>query len=71
MNSLTSEDVYQFGTIHNVDVSNLGDFAVNDIVLDLMTIIDSNSIERIEKQIYVNNMKKEWGISQNFVAERV
>lgn len=37
----------------------------------MMTIIDPNSIERIEKQIYVNNMKKEWGISQNFVAERV
>jgi len=36
-----------------------------------MTIIDPSSIEKIEKQIYVNNMKLDWGISKNFVAERV
>lgn len=70
-NNLTTEDIYQFGTIHNVDLSSIHDYAVNDIVLDLMTIIDPSSIEKIEKQIYVNNMKLDWGISKNFVAERV
>lgn len=44
MNGLTASDVYQFGTIHNVDVSNLGNYAVNDIVLDMMSIIDPNTI---------------------------
>lgn len=44
MNGLTASDIYTFGTIHNVDVSNLGTHAVNDIVLEMMSIIDPNTI---------------------------
>lgn len=63
MNGLTAADIYTFGTLHNVDVSNLGNNAINDIVLEMMSIIDPNTIEMVEKQIYVNNIKQEWGIS--------
>lgn len=37
----------------------------------MMTIIDAAQISRIEKQIFVNNQKKEWGISPNFIVNRI
>ena len=37
----------------------------------MMTIIDPKSIERVEKQIYVKNIKQEWGISKNFIVDPV
>jgi len=42
MKNLSSNDIYQFSTIHNVDVQDLGENAVNDLILDMMTIIDAS-----------------------------
>lgn len=45
--------------------------SLNDLVVELASILDSEAINRIEKDVFVQNQASEWGISREYVSTRV
>lgn len=38
------QDLYHFSTIQNVDLSDLGDQGLNDLVVELASVLDSEEV---------------------------
>lgn len=71
LNSLTPEDHYSLSTVPNVNFKGLDNMGLNDLVVELASILDSEAINRIEKDVFVQNQAGEWGISREYVSTRI
>ena len=44
--------------------------SINDLCVELASILDSKTINSIEKDVFIQNQAAEWGISPTFVSSR-
>lgn len=63
---LNQADKQSINNVKFVDINGLNDFAVNDIVLELNHFLDGKTLRDIEKEVFIENKKNEWGLSSDF-----
>lgn len=64
--NLSRADQHSINNVKFVDISGLNNFAVNDIVLELNHFLDGKVIRDIEKEVFIENRRNEWGLSSDF-----
>ena len=63
---LNQTDIQNINNVKYVDVTGLNDYAVNDIILELNHFLDDKTIKEIEKEVFIENRKNEWGLPSDF-----
>jgi hypothetical protein len=68
LKDLTGEDLFALNQVPNVQLSRKdhGNFAVNDLVLELSHFLDEDVVNRVELQLMSDRLKKDWGLPENF-----
>lgn len=66
--ALSAEDIFTFNQIPNVEIDRAehGQFAVNDLVLELSHFIDDEVVNRVEVQMMSDRIKQEWSLPKSF-----
>lgn len=66
--TLSAEDFYTLNSIPNVELTKEkhGQFALNDIVLELSHLIDEDLVNRVEHEMIAKKLRKIWNLPKNF-----
>jgi hypothetical protein len=46
-----------------------GNYALNDVVLELSHFLDEEVVNKVETEIYSDRLRKEWGVSKDFIIK--
>ena len=68
ISQLSKSDQDALNSLPLIDTSGLGDYAVNDLVLELDNFIDPVSVADIEHEIKVETLKVQWGLPHDFIV---
>lgn len=65
---LSSEDFYAFNSLPGVELvrEKHGNFALNDLVLELGHLIDRETIRKVELKMLEDKLKLEFGVGERF-----
>jgi hypothetical protein len=65
---LSAEDIFALNSIPNVliDRKKHGNYALNDVVMELAHFLDEEVINRVEMHILSDKVIKDWGLPQDF-----
>lgn len=65
---LSEEDLFTLNEIPNVefDLEHHGEFALNDLVLELSHFLDEEVINRVEMEILSSKLTADWGLPKDF-----
>lgn len=68
INDLSAEDIFALNQIPNVSLQrdSHGDFALNDLVLELSHFLDEEVINRVEMHILSEKLNQDWGLPKDF-----
>ena len=68
INNLSPEDFYALNTIPGVQFDRKlhGDFALNDLVVEMSHLIDRETIKRVELKMLEGRLRQEFSLGQNF-----
>jgi len=68
LKDISAEDMFALNQVPNVQLSRKdhGNFAVNDLVLELSHFLDEDVVNRVELQLMSNRLKKQWGLPEHF-----
>jgi len=50
----------------NIDRKQLGDYALNDLVLELSHFLDQDLVEKVNLSLLSEGMRTEWGLHPEF-----
>lgn len=67
-NDLSAEDIFTLNKIPNVEIirEKHGNYALNDLVLELSHFLDEATIDRVELTLMSDRMREEWKLPKNF-----
>jgi len=68
LGNLSDKDSNIFNSLPLIEISDLKDYSLNDIILELNHFIDSNAIATIEKEVHIETLKSEWGLPKDFTV---
>ena len=66
LRSLSTDDTSKLNSLPLVDITGLDNYAINDLILELDHFIDKETIEDLQQEIKVENLKLQWGIPKDF-----
>lgn len=60
--ALSAEDIYALNQVPNVELNreDHGEYALNDLVLEMSHFIDDEFVNRIEMQMISNRIRNQW-----------
>jgi len=65
--NLGREDNQHLNSVPLVNVKGLEKYAINDLILELNHFLDKNTIETIEKEVFVEGLKQEWDLPKDLM----
>ena len=65
---MEAKTFYAINSISRVqlDRDNHGQYAINDLILEISHFLDEDVINKIEMEIFSKRVQKEWGLSKDF-----
>lgn len=65
---MSPEDLFTLNSIPRVDIDRKqhGNFALNDLVIELSHFLDQDLVEKVNMSLLSNDMRKEWGLHPQF-----
>lgn len=67
LGSLTSSDKQHLHSLELVDTSGLESYALNDIIVELNHFLDTKTIQVVQKEVLVENLKNEWELPKDYM----
>lgn len=68
INSVSAEDLFTLNSIPRVEIdrSKHGNYALNDIILELGHFLDQDLVEKVNLSLLSDNMRQDWGLHPEF-----
>lgn len=68
ISNLLPEDLYALNSVPKVDLHPTvhGDFSLNDLIVELTHLIDSETVRKVELSMLEQKLKTEWDLADNF-----
>ena len=67
LGALSSSDKQHLHSLALVDTSGLDAYALNDVVLELNHFLDTKTIQTVQKEVLVENLKNEWDLPKDYM----
>lgn len=67
---LSSEDLKKLNSVELVDFEGLENFSLNDLCVEMGSMIDIDTLNRLQFEIYSENQKSDWSLPDDYELTR-